>query len=435
MASGLVLGTEVIGSVSGSALKGTNTSTAGVTHGLSGTNASTSGMGVYGLATATTGATYGVYGTSFSPNGNGVFGVSLATSGTSTGVYGWSFSTAGRGVYGLAHLTTGTTYGVYGQSNSASGVGVYGLATADTGEAIAVYGQTSSTDGKGVLGEATATVGWTYGVYGKSSSTWGRAVYGEATASTGQTHGGRFVSSSVDGRAVHGEATATTGDTWGVIGLSASPLGTGVGGEGGVAGGDFGATSSRAYAKVATISYKIYGNGSVSFVQNHPNNSDRVIVYSAPEGDEVATYTRGRARLRNGSASVAFGETFKWVTNPDIGLTAHVTAREECNGLCVTSVNTEGMVVRELGGGSSNAAFDYVVYGLRIGFEEVSIVQEKRWESYPPSMHDHYDLYTRFPELKKYNALERFKTMRVALGEPEVLSMSGAEALRDAIGE
>jgi len=93
------------------------------------------------------------------------------------------------------------------------------------------------------------------------------------------------------------------------------------------------------------------------------------------------------------------------------------------------------MVVRELGGGTSNAAFDYVVYGLRIGFEEVSIVQEKREESNIPSMHGHYDLYTRFPELRKYNALERFERMCAAMGERVNLGMHRAETLRDAIGE
>jgi len=50
--------------------------------------------------------------------------------------------------------------------------------------------------------------------------------------------------------------------------------------------------------------YKVFGSGSVSFAQNHPYDRNRVVVYSAPEGDEVATYTRGTARLVNGEARV-----------------------------------------------------------------------------------------------------------------------------------
>src|SRR4030095_15972450 len=76
---------------------------------------------------------------------------------------------------------------------------------------------------------------------------------------------------------------------------------------------------------VGSGTYKILGTGAVSFVQNHPADSGKVIVSADPEGDEVATYTRGTARLADGVARVALGETFRWVTNPDLGLTVSVT--------------------------------------------------------------------------------------------------------------
>jgi len=160
-----------------------------------------------------------------------------------------------------------------------------------------------------------------------------------------------------------------------------------------------------------------------------------VVVYAAPEGDEVATYTRGTARLVDGEARVPLGETFKWVTNPDIGLTAHLTPREDCNGMYVAELSTEAVVVRELRGGASDCAFDYMVYGLRIGFEESSIVQEKEREAYIPSMTDHRELYQRRPDLRGYNSLERFKGMRIATGEGSEFDLSRANALRDAIVE
>jgi hypothetical protein len=212
----------------------------------------------------------------------------------------------------------------------------------------------------------------------------------------------------------------------------------GIEGYGNEAGGYFLDTDSDSSAAVAYGTYKIKGNGSVSFVQNHPENPDRVIVYTAPEGDETATYTRGTARLIGGEATVALGDTFQWVTNPDIGLTAYLTPHADCNGLYVESLTTSELVVRELAGGTSDTVFDYIVYGLRIGFEEVSVVQEKKGEAYIPSMQDHRDLYAREPDFQPYNALERFKGMHIASGlviNEGPFDFSRAWALRDAVEE
>ena len=102
------------------------------------------------------------------------------------------------------------------------------------------------------------------------------------------------------------------------------------------------------------------GNGTKNFVQNHPLSQDKVIVYTAMEGDEAATFTRGSARLVNGVATVKLSETFQWVTNPDIGLTAHLTPRGEWSNLYVASLSTTEMVVRDVDG-SRKGAFDYIV--------------------------------------------------------------------------
>jgi len=201
------------------------------------------------------------------------------------------------------------------------------------------------------------------------------------------------------------------------------------------AGGYFNDTDSSAWIDLAFSSYKIKGAGSVSFVQNHPEDPSSVIVYAAPEGDEVATYTRGTARLVDGEARVPLGETFRWVTNPDIGLTAHVTPRGVVTPLAVVSVTTEELLVRGPTGSPPDLVFDYMVYGLRIGFEESSIVQEKKREAYIPSMADHRRLYERRPDLERYGAFERFRDMRVAIGERSEPDLSRAHALRDAIVE
>jgi hypothetical protein len=212
----------------------------------------------------------------------------------------------------------------------------------------------------------------------------------------------------------------------------------GIWGKGTFAGGTFSHPDGVTYwADVAQFrdatTYKIRGTGTVSFVQNHPYEKDKVIVYAAPEGDEVAVYTRGTARLENGEARVTLGETFALVANPDIGLTAHVTPRDEADPLSVTEVSTAEIVVR--GPAGSNVAFDYLVHGLRIGFEEHSPVQTKDREAFLPPREAAAEFYEEHPELRRFNALERFKTMRVATGASGELDLSKTETLIAQIDE
>jgi len=125
----------------------------------------------------------------------------------------------------------------------------------------------------------------------------------------------------------------------------------------------------------------------------------------ATESDELpgraarpaGTYARGNGRLVNGVARVPLGETFQWVTNPDIGLTAHLTPRGAATLLFVESLSTTELVVRGLE--ESDATFDYVVFGLRIGFEGASVVTDKTIESMIPSMKVERELFEREPEL------------------------------------
>ncbi len=102
----------------------------------------------------------------------------------------------------------------------------------------------------------------------------------------------------------------------------------------------------------------------VSFVQNHPYDSSKVIVYTAPEGDEVAVYTRGTARLTDGQATVLLGETFPLVSNPEVGITAYVTPLDERShsaasshlvGIAAASSSGEGHVVVAVSGLTSTS--------------------------------------------------------------------------------
>ena len=238
----------------------------------------------------------------------------------------------------------------------------------------------------------------------------------EGIHASGSLHGGAFYDSNESGYAVVGQ---------GNLGIAA---------YGDAGGGHFSDSDNSAWAEVACISYKILGSGTVSFVQNHPEEKDRVIVYAAPEGDEVAVYTRGTARLVDGEARVALGPTFRWVTNPDIGLTAHLTPRGAFADLYVAELSTSELVVRGEAG-AKDALFDYIVYGLRIGFEESSIVQPKRHESFIPSMREHLEWYAADPGLRGFNGLERFRAMNAAAGLAVAADLPAAAALKAAIHE
>lgn len=211
----------------------------------------------------------------------------------------------------------------------------------------------------------------------------------------------------------------------------------GISSYGSLMGGYFEDTDSGIVSRVAYGEYGLHSNGTKSFVQNHPYEDDRVIVHFALEGDEAGTYTRGTGRLQDGKARIQLAETFQWVTNPDIGLTAHLTPRDSAVPLAVVSLNPREMVVTGPEDGPQEVAFDYIVHGLRIGFEELSPVREKEGQAFIPSMAPQRELYERSPGLRRFNALERFKGMAAETygTDAAALDLSAAEALRAAIQE
>ncbi len=175
-------------------------------------------------------------------------------------------------------------------------------------------------------------------------------------------------------------------------------------------------------------------NGTKNFVQNHPEDPNAVVAYTALEGDEAGTYTRGTARLVNGEARITLGETFKWVTNPDIGLTAHLTPLGEWADLYVVSKSTKELVVRSRDPHSGDVEFDYTVFGLRVGFENSPVVREREHDLPIPAGTSGESLFAKKPEFQRFTAFSRFSRMRKeVLGKDEPLDLSGTEALKSAI--
>jgi len=57
--------------------------------------------------------------------------------------------------------------------------------------------------------------------------------------------------------------------------------------------------------------------------------------------------------------------------NTEVPYHVFVTPLGDCNGLYVTNKTTDSFEVHELGGGTSDVAFDYRIVALRKDYEEV----------------------------------------------------------------
>jgi hypothetical protein len=187
-----------------------------------------------------------------------------------------------------------------------------------------------------------------------------------------------------------------------------------------------------AWAYLGQGAYKVQGSGTVSFVQNDPDHSDKVVIYHAPESSEVNVYTRGSGKLEKGLAHITLDPTFALTANPDLGLTAQLTPRGAPVPLAIEAVSSAELLVR--GPQGSDVAFDYQVMGLRIGFEELPPVTPKKQDAMIPRTADGQDVYAAHPELRSFNALERYKTIEREVGRHVDPDLRAAARLRNRIG-
>jgi hypothetical protein len=114
--------------------------------------------------------------------------------------------------------------------------------------------------------------------------------------------------------------------------------------------------------------------GAKNFVQDHPIDRTKEIVYTSLEGGEAGTYTRGMARLLDGQAEIQLPEHFGLVTTTE-GLTIHLTSHGKYLQLYVSELSTTRCVVREAQGRSGN--FYYLIQGVRKGQENYSVIRTK----------------------------------------------------------
>ena len=334
--------------------------------------------------------------------------------------------TQGVGVTGWGSLTGGHFTPTTGETNVLIGATGFGV------DSTAVTNGTAAGRFHGTSGNVAYLGYGGYGIYATSGST-AAAFDNGGTASTflssgnwGLTATGRFCGVGCGGGGFFRDtaplSTTTTYVAYNDVGIETHASGSG---------GSFYNTNGIATAVATSGGLGVSSNGTKSFVQNHPDDPGAVIVYTALEGDEAGTYTRGSARLSGGEARIPLGETFRWVTNPDIGLTAHLTPVGDWADLYVASKSTTEIVVRSRDPRAADAAFDYVVFGLRIGFENDPVVRDKEHDMPIPAGVSGETQFAARPELRRYTALARFERSRQeAAGRGAPLDLSASEALK-----
>jgi hypothetical protein len=189
--------------------------------------------------------------------------------------------------------------------------------------------------------------------------------------------------SSLSEAAVSGTQTGGSADSdgAGVYGSSEVADGNGVIGEANNGSNAYGVwgKSTSGFAGFFSGNVHVEGNlactGTKPFIQAHPTDPSKEIVYIALEGGEAGTYVRGTGRLVDGKAVVALPEHFALVTE-QLGLTIQLTPRGTWLQLYVVELDTTQLLVREAQGQSG--AFDYLIHGTRRGYAQHEVIRRKR---------------------------------------------------------
>jgi hypothetical protein len=278
---------------------------------------------------------------------------------------------------------TTLNYALYGESSNSLAAGVLGSATSTTGSAVGVEGITSSTnsDAYGVFGVSEAHSGSAVGVYGATNSPAGVAVFGQHETAESQT-GQNIGNFGVSGVGVWGDGGATSGRTFvGVAGtaddgsaavfLNNSPSGyTTV---------SINSLGGHAFPLVASgqDGYCLIDSGGSLTCTGSKNavvpidGGARTVAMSAIESPVNWFEDAGSARLVNGAAVVRLDRDFIQTVNTDMDYKVFPVPNGDCKGLYVTNKAATSFEVRELGGGTSNVAFDYRIMAVRRNYENV----------------------------------------------------------------
>ncbi len=253
---------------------------------------------------------------------------------------------------------SGDTNGIFSVAPDDAGFAyaVAGFEDGDTQQTLGVWGYSASPAGFGVYGEH---------VSGSSSA----VLFNGASGVWGDSSGGNGVSGSSD-------------SAYGVVGVTADVNANNF------AGGIFINDTSTAGQAIlyaydpntgalctATTSGAISCNGELGVaVDVGPSK----VGLSAIEGPESWFEDAGSARLSKGEAVVSLEPIFGQTVNTNVEYHVFLTPNGDCKGLYVEQKSATSFVVRELGGGTSNIAFDYRIMAKRKGYEQVRLADETK---------------------------------------------------------
>jgi hypothetical protein len=383
------------GSAWACASAGTGTIT-GVTAGTDLTGGGTSGNVTLSLNTTATNALYAQLGAAntFTKNQT-VDGTVTASSSSGDSILGISNSASGTGVAALNSAATGTgAIAVLAQSTStAGGIAMVGQTAGEdyyylTNGAVGVEGGTNSPAGAGMWGLNTASTGLAMGVYGYTGSATGTGVYGQsvkASAEGAATDGG-FYPMGVWGDT--GEqygfgAFGSADDGWAFVGYNKSPSGFSTVWFENDETNDSSAQVLFAYGSGfgGECNSTVSGNFSCSgsFEEVTPvGGGARKVALNAIHTPESWFEDAGSGQLSGGEAVVSIESVFGETINTGVEYHVFLTPNGDCKGLYVAQKSAGSFVVKELGGGTSNIAFDYRIMAKRKGFEQVRLADRTK---------------------------------------------------------
>ena len=141
-----------------------------------------------------------------------------------------------------------------------------------------------------------------------------------------------------------------------------------------------GATQAGMYVNDSGEGYLFAGRVSSkikNFVEDHPLDLSKEIVYASLEGPEAAMYIRGTNDLINGKAIVTLPEHFTLLANEN-SLTVLLTPLSAMSlGLAVTSKSLKSITIEELMNGNGSYRFDWEVKCIRKGYENYQVIRNK----------------------------------------------------------
>jgi len=140
---------------------------------------------------------------------------------------------------------------------------------------------------------------------------------------------------------------------------------------------------TRIYAQASDVTNIMSGNlqvyGTKAFVQPHPSDSTKEIVYTCMEAGEALTVVRGVASTINGKITITLPEHYSMVTSDEEAISVILSPEGKPALLYVVSKSKQAVTIavkQEDYEQFGDIQFSYQVTGVRDGFENIQPIQD-----------------------------------------------------------